>query len=155
MLNISFFTGEEVGGAVGVDVALAEAVGHEGEALGGLLGDGLGGEAGLKGFGVGEVEDGVGVADGFDRLKDRVVARGEAVVVHPLQVADPDDDLSQFTGVGVDLGTRRTAWGGRWGTWSCDDVPLATAVWNAVGVLGGGASYPACAAKRRDAGLWS
>jgi hypothetical protein len=39
---------------VGVNLALAEAVGEQREALGGLLGYGFGGEAGTEGFGVGE-----------------------------------------------------------------------------------------------------
>jgi hypothetical protein len=45
---------EEMSGAVGVDLALAEPVGQQREALGGLLGDRFGGEAGAAGVGVGE-----------------------------------------------------------------------------------------------------
>ena len=52
---------------------------------------------------IGEVEDRVNAADGFDRVEHRVARRGEAVLMLPLQEADPDDDLGQLLGVRVDL----------------------------------------------------
>ena len=57
----------------------------------------------LRVLGVGEVEDRVLAADTLDRLQDRIPGHGKPVVVHPLDVADPDDRLGQLLGEGVDL----------------------------------------------------
>ena len=74
-----------------------------------------GGQSGSRGaFRIAEVENRVHAADRFERFQHRVELRCEAVVVHPLQVADPDDDLGEFLGVVVDLdaGQLRGADGG-------------------------------------------
>ena len=52
---------------------------------------------------VGEVEDGVHTADALDRCQHRMVGHLESVVVHPLEIADPDYDLGKLLGVGVDF----------------------------------------------------
>ena len=50
--------------------------------------------------GVAGVEDRVHVADGFDRFEDRVVARGEAVVVHPLSAEEKAAALEAASKIG-------------------------------------------------------
>ena len=52
---------------------------------------------------VGKVQDRVHLPDRLDGRQHRMVGHLEAVVVHPLQIADPDHDLGKLLGVGVDL----------------------------------------------------
>src|SRR5213592_941506 len=54
-------------------------------------------------LGIGQVEDRIAAFDAFDRLQDGIVGDVEAVVAHPLEIADPDDDLRQLLGEGIDL----------------------------------------------------
>ena len=53
--------------------------------------------------GVGQVEDGVGLADGVHGGEDRLPAVVDAVRQVPLDVADPEGGAGQLGGVGVDL----------------------------------------------------
>ncbi|MBK5962748.1 hypothetical protein CCR95_01180 [Thiocystis minor] len=54
-------------------------------------------------FGPVRVHDGILLADGVERFEDGVLRQREAVVQHPLNLADPDRDAGEFGGVGVEF----------------------------------------------------
>lgn len=58
---------------------------------------------GPRRFAAVRVQDGVLLADGVERFEDGVFRQREAVVQHPLKLADPDRDAGEFGGVGVEF----------------------------------------------------
>src|SRR4051812_626408 len=50
-----------------------------------------------------QIQNRIHVLDILERLEHRVAGGHEAVLQHPLQVANPDDDLGKFLSKGVDF----------------------------------------------------
>jgi hypothetical protein len=68
------------------------------------------GPGGFVGFVVGVVaEDGVGVLDVVELAEEGFFLIFDAVVVFPLEEADPDDDAGDLVGVEVDLDSEELA----------------------------------------------
>ena len=68
-----------------------------------MMSSAAGQSAGRGCWGSERVEDGVAASDGVEGAEDGVVAVGETVVEHPLDLADPDGDAGEFSGVVIDL----------------------------------------------------
>ncbi len=57
----------------------------------------------LRVFRVGQIQDRVHKSYIFDRFKDRIAWRCEAIFVFPLEVADPNDDLGELLRIQVNF----------------------------------------------------